>query len=70
MSLEKCIFVQTHSDESDKALDFLTKNKVNFITFVDCSYDKPVLISPSSRYPYEGYQEISTYIPKSIRDRI
>ncbi len=62
MLSEKVLFIKTHSNESEKAEEILKENKVDFYTFVQDSNRKPILIAPSGRSRYDGYEEILEYV--------
>ena len=63
MSLERVIFIKTHSSDSDKSEKLLKQENVNLkATFILNSYDEPILVVSNLRVSYEGYEEISEYV--------
>lgn len=60
---QQCTLLRTHSVESDKVIDLLRKNNIEFESNLHYSNQiRPVLITPEGVYPYDGLEEIEEYV--------
>ena len=61
--MKQCILIRTFSSESNKVIDLLNKNEIEYQSILEYSEKaKPVLLTPEGAYPYKGFEDIESYV--------